>query len=163
MSVASVSAVTDSDLKVAYLFNFASLVSWPSSSLAPQSTIVIGVVGNDTMVEQLQRRIGDRTAKGHAIQVKRVSASDGDAMRACHVLYVGDGEHNRAEAILREIDGAPVLTVSDGADFARRGGIIAFEVQNKTVRFTANTRSASTKGISLGSDVLRLAREVISR
>jgi len=161
LSVRPVAAVSDTDLKVAYLFNFASLVSWPASALAPQATLVIGVVGNDGLVDQLQRRIGDRTAKGHPIQVRRISANDGAALRSCHVLYLGDS--GRADAILREIDGAPVLTVSDGNDFARHGGIIAFEVQDKTIRFTANTRTATSSGISLGSDVLRLAREVISR
>jgi hypothetical protein len=84
-------------------------------------------------------------------------------MRDCHVLYFGDSDPNRLDGILRQVQGTPVLTVSDGTDFVRRGGVIAFEVQDKTVRFTANMRSASANGLSLGSDVLRLAREVISR
>ncbi|MEP6936443.1 MAG: YfiR family protein [Chthoniobacterales bacterium] len=163
-SASSAWAVSDTDLKVAYLFNFASLVNWPASSFgSPQSPIVIGFAGDDAMANQLERRIGNRTAKGRPIQVRRVSSADGAAIRDCHLLYVGDGERGRLDAILREIQRAPVLTVSDGNDFVRHGGIIAFEVQDKTVRFTANTRSANSSGISLGSDVLRLAREVISK
>lgn len=156
-------AVSDLDLKVAYLFNFASLVSWPSSSLKSDSTITIGVVGDDGMADQLERRIGSRTAKGHPVEVRRLSWTDAAGMRSCHVLYVADGERGRVDAILRTVQGSPVLTVSDGKEFARYGGIIAFEVEDKTIRFTANTRSASNNGISLGSDVLRLAREVVSR
>lgn len=157
-------AVSDTDLKVAYLFNFTSLVSWPSSSFAsPQSPIVVGITGNDTMADQLERRIGGRTVKGRPIELRRLSSNDGAAMRSCHVLYVGETDHARLDAILREVQGAPVLTISDASGFARNGGIIAFEVQDKTVRFTANTRSANSSGIALGSDVLRLAREVISR
>ncbi len=157
-------AVSATDLKVAYLFNFTSLVSWPSSSFAsPQSPIIVGITGNETMADQLERRIGSRTAKGRPIELRRVSATDGAAMRSCHVLYVGDIDHGRLDAILREVQGTPVLTISDASGFARSGGIIAFEVQDNTVRFTANTRSANSSGIALGSDVLRLAREVISR
>ena len=102
-----------------------------------------------------------RLAQAHGHM--ELSPTDAAGMRSCHVLYVGNAEHGRIETILRIVQGSPVLTVSDGREFAQYGGIIAFEVQDKTVRFTANTRSASNSGISLGSDVLRLAREVVSR
>jgi hypothetical protein len=121
------------------------------------------VIGDDAMADQLERRIGSRTAKGHPVEIRRVSLSKPAAMRECHVLYLGDAERGRLETVLREVQGLPVLTVSDVNDFARRGGIIGLEVQDKTIRFTANTRSAQNSGITLGSDVLRLARNVIAK
>ena len=155
-------AVSDTDLKAAYLANFAALVSWPASAFdGPQAPIVIGVAGDDSVADQIERRLGNRRAKGRPILVRRVSVNDGGAMRECHVLYVANIDRGRLDLVLREVQGAPVLTVSDADNFVRRGGIIAFEMQDATVRFTANNRSAMNSGIMLGSDVLRLAREVI--
>ncbi|MEA3208737.1 MAG: hypothetical protein QOE70_1794 [Chthoniobacter sp.] len=157
-------AANENDLKTAYLFNFASLVEWPPSAFAgPLAPVVIGFVGNDAMADQLEARIGSRKAKGRRVEVRRVSPADGAALRNCHVLYLADAEAGRVETVLREVQGSPVLTVGDAENFVRRGGMIGFEVQEKSVRFSANPRAAKSGGLSLGSDVLRLAREVFSR
>jgi hypothetical protein len=79
-------------------------------------------------------------------------------LRACHLLYVGDTNSARTAAILDELQGAPVLTVSDGAEFIRNGGIIGLIVEEGRMRFVINPATAQRAGLRLSSRLLQLAK-----
>src|SRR5215212_3292281 len=48
-------SVREYDLKAAYLYNFAKFTSWPDSTFtAPQSPMVVGVLGNQRLISALE-------------------------------------------------------------------------------------------------------------
>ena len=64
----------------------------------------------------------------------------------------------RTAAILDELCGAPVLTVSDGAELIRSGGSIGLIVEEGRMRFAINPDAAHRAGLRLSSRLLQLAK-----
>jgi hypothetical protein len=73
---------------------------------------------------------------------------------------VGVSEQGRVRAILEVIQKLPILTVSDMPHFVARGGMIEFVAQPSNVRFEVNRAAAERAGLSLSSELLKLAVKV---
>ena len=58
---------------------------------------------------------------------------------------------------LAALRGTSTLTVGEGTDFLRRGGMIAFVIVDQTVRFLIDDRAARGSGLRISSRVLALA------
>ena len=52
---------------------------------------------------------------------------------------------------------ASVLTIADAPDFARRGGMIAFTLEDSKVRFIVNQEAAEQASLNISSRLLALA------
>jgi hypothetical protein len=56
--------------------------------------------------------------------------------------------------------GPGVLTIGEGESFVRDGGMIAFVVENRRVRFGINGAAAASAGLKLSSKLLNVAKSV---
>ena len=63
-------------------------------------------------------------------------------------------------AILKGLQGTGILTVGRGAQFTRRGGMIAFTSEDNKVRFIVNLAAADAEKLRLSSQLLRVAVSV---
>ncbi|HEU4687838.1 MAG TPA: YfiR family protein, partial [Vicinamibacterales bacterium] len=79
-------------------------------------------------------------------------------LRNCHLVYLGVTDRERATSILGEVQGAAVLTVSNGPDFVRLGGIVGLFVDEGRMRFAINPEAAQRAGLRLSSRLLQLAK-----
>ena len=157
-----VRADSESDVKAAYLVNFAKLVDWPASAFpSGKSALIIGIVGRGSTGDEIARAIAGTSANGHPIEARRVSAGDGGAMAACHVLFVLESE--RGDAVASAVQGRPVLVVGEAEDFARHGGAIGFAKEGGTLKFEANPKAAARNGLTVSAKLLRSARTVIDK
>lgn len=155
-------ADTEFEVKAAYLVNFAKLVEWPASAFpAGKGTLIVGVVGRGGVSEELGLAVSGASVGGRAIQVRHVSAADGAALAACHVVFVTEAE--RVEIVVAAVQGRPVLVVGESEDFVRRGGAIGFVKDGGTVKFEANPKAADRNGLSISAKLLRVARSVVDR
>lgn len=75
-------------------------------------------------------------------------------------MFVSISEENRLKAVLGELEGAKVLTVSDIRDFSQRGGMIQFVVADGKVRFEVNVKNATDAGLTFSADLLEVALAV---
>jgi hypothetical protein len=73
------------------------------------------------------------------------------------VLYVAN---NMALPAAFNAPGSAVLTVGEGNDFIRQGGVIAFVIDNRRVRFDISLRAATNASLKLSSKLLSVARSV---
>src|SRR5688572_7009628 len=117
----SAQRTTASDLKAAFLTNFAKFTEWPPDALGPAQKLTLCVMGDASVADALERTIEGRHVAGHELAVQIVSL-DG-ALRSCHLLYTSSLDTMRATQFLQALNGAPVLTVSDGDRFAESGGV----------------------------------------
>jgi hypothetical protein len=148
-------AVTQPALRAAFLYNFAKFTEWPPDGL-PAGPLTLCVL-DDTAVEgALSELVGNSMINGRTVTISRNAS--GARLRACHLLYVGEANSARAAAILEELLGAPVLTVSNGDDFIRLGGIVGLFVEEGRMRFAINPDAAHRAGVRLSSRLLQLAR-----
>ncbi|HKX29445.1 MAG TPA: YfiR family protein [Blastocatellia bacterium] len=148
-----------SQIKAAYLYNFAKLVEWPADAFKDaDSPVVLGLVGDEPFGEILDQNMAGRKANGRKVVIVRLKASDN--LRACHLLFISASEKSRVPQILAGLKGANVLTVAEIPHFAQSGGIINFFQEEKRVQFEINVEAAERAKLKISSRLLSLAKLV---
>lgn len=146
------------DVKAAFLIHFPEFIEWPAGTFGDREVpVVIGVYGHAAMDEALDRAV--RKAAGvHRFVVKPFRA--GDDLKGCHILFLGPLEKTAESALLASLAGSAVLTVSETAGFASRGGMVNFYIERNKVRFEINPEAARQAGLRISSQLLQLGRLV---
>lgn len=153
-------APRESDVKAAFLFNFASFIDWPGQAYAsPEAPFVIGIIGDDPFGSILDEIVAGETIKGHPLAIRRLTSRQVAEAAACHILFVSQSEARRLRPILQAVRGKPVLTVSDAPGFIEAGGALAFTTDT-SVKLSINPLAARTASLTVSSKLLRLAQVV---
>jgi hypothetical protein len=150
-------SVTQPALKAAFLFNFAKFVEWPLD-LPPAAALCVCVLDDVAVEDSLSQLINGEPVPGRTVTL--VKSARNRPLRGCHVLYVGDSDPARVAATLDEVKNVPVLTVGDGDQFARDGGMIGLFIEDGRMRFAINPDAAQRAGLRLSSRLLSLAKIV---
>jgi hypothetical protein len=153
------SAAPEYEIKAAFLYNFTKFVQWPPEALADGDAVVVAVLGEDPFGLALERAFQGKTVQDHPVVIRRFEQL-ADVKR-CHVLFVAAPEAGRIAAIVKLLGAQPVLTVGEGDDFVRRGGIIAFGMEANKVRFEINLDAAERAGLKISSELAKLATRVV--
>ena len=146
------------DVEAAYLFNFAKFIRWPSSPDRSTSSFAICVIGDDPFGTTLDKIVSGEKIAAKTVVDKRITHLD--EISGCSILYISSSEANHLGRILIAAKDLPVLTVSDIPDFIERGGMIQFVLQDNRVRFAVNLEPAQHDGLTLSSDLLKVATNV---
>ncbi len=142
-------------IKAAFLLNFTKFIEWPTTEGAAGSPFSICVVGEDPFGPVLDQLVEGETVGGRRIAVRRVHA---EAPGSCSLLYVSKLEQNVSGVLAGA--GPGVLTVGEGDGFLDEGGMIAFVLENRRVRFNIDQGAAQKAGLKLSSRLLGVARSV---
>jgi len=152
-------AATEYEVKAVYLFNFARFVAWPAAAFtSPSAPFAVCVLGHDPFGPVLARPLANETVDGRPLEARRV-ATPADATN-CQLLFLDARDVGIRPALLRTLDGRPVLTVSDDEAFAENGGMVGLPVVSGTVRVTVNQAALRRAGLTMSSQLLRIARIV---
>jgi hypothetical protein len=150
---------TDYQVKAAYLTNLGRFVNqWSAKTGTPDETFDICVLGQDPFGPDLDRAVKGEKIGGSPLAAKRVSGPQEAA--GCRVLYISGSGDAQLSAVLAALATAPVLTVSDNPDFVKRGGMVQFILDEDHVRFEINIAAARRAGLTLSSELLKIARAV---
>lgn len=153
--------LSDAQIKAAYLYNFAKFIEWPADTVAADAPLTLCVIGNNVLDGALQALDG-RKAGEHALRVEARGFADFNPA-GCHLLFVGATEQPRFLVTLKTVGRAPVLTLSDIADFAEKGGGIALLFRDNKVVFEVNLESIRNAGLRLPGQLLNIATYVYGR
>jgi hypothetical protein len=143
-------------LKAAFLYNFAKFAEWPADA-APADPLTICVFGDTPIADALDETVKGRTVDGRKTVVVRVKP---EGFRGCHVLYLAGLDTKRAQAIIDDLKGVPVLTVGEREQFALGGGIAGLFVEQGRMRFAINVEAAQRGRLRISSRLLSLAKIV---
>jgi len=154
LAAQGVSALSASDIKAAYLYQFGQYIQSPARPV----TLTVCVVGDDAVATALERLAREDTAT----EKTAVRRDAGTALTAggCGILFVGH-DAPRGAALLKALGGGPTLVVGEDAPFLRAGGMIAFILQDRKVRFSVNLTNAEAAHVKLSSQLLQHAVEVL--
>ncbi len=141
------------------------LTRWPDSARKSDAPVVIALYGDvdDYLVHLLEER--SRQPDKPGISVVRVrAATDAEsrtralaALKAAHLVYASPrGDLN----LLKSLQGAPVLTVGEGSEFAHSVGIVAFVIEGRKVRVEVNLERARSAQLGFSAQLLQHARIV---
>lgn len=146
-------------VKAAYLYDFSRFVAWPAQSGNEKSgEFAICVLGEDPFGTILDTTVTGEKSGGQAVVTRRISKPQ-DALN-CRILFIGDSETDHLKEVLAEMGRASVLTVSDIPRFSERGGMIEFILKGNKVRFNVNLTNATDAGLTVSSELLKVALTV---
>ena len=152
-------SVDEYKLKAAMLYNLTNFVEWPDSAYPDrQAPIVLCILGQDPFATSLVSTIPKETDNGRPMVMRHLQ-SDKET-RGCHILYISSSERKTAEHVFSTLNGSSTLTVGEMTQFAARGGIIQFSMEDQHVRFDVNLEAASRAGLRISSKLLALAQIV---
>jgi hypothetical protein len=145
-------------VKAAYLKNFVQFVDWPADSAgAPNEPYPICVLGADPFGAALDGALSGESVNHHPLIPRRLA--NAKQATSCRVLYISSDEAEVRRG-LSAVENASILTVSDYPEFLDRGGMIQFVIDNNHVRFEINLIAARKVGLTLSSELLKIARSV---
>jgi hypothetical protein len=145
------------EVKAAFLLNFTKFVEWPSTAFADErSPLTICILGDDPFGPTLDQIVKGEEVNGRSIAVERIRRPP--QPRACQVLFIPKTE-KEVRRILNAV-GPGVLTVGEGDSFLRDGGMVAFVVENRRVRFDIRHSAAGAALLNVSSKLLSVARLV---
>ncbi|MSU57808.1 MAG: YfiR family protein [Pedosphaera sp.] len=151
--------VGEYQVKAAFLYNFTQFTDWPASAFASTNApIVIGIVGEDPFGKTMDEVVSGEVVRGRLLVLKRLGADED--LRGCHVLFISRSAKERLPAMLSQLKGSPVLTVSDLNGFGQQGGMVNLLLVNKTVKMEINQAAAEEAGLQISAKLLKLARIV---
>ena len=150
---------TDYQVKAAYLYNFGRFVEWPAKdTTAKNDAFTVCVLGQDPFGSTLDATLRGETIGGKSIVAKRISSPQESVN--CQILYLSAAEAGRLNKIMGDLDKEAVLTVSDMPRFSQRGGMIEFVLEGNRVRFEVNLSATQHAGLTLSSELLKVATVV---
>ena len=161
-------------IKAAFLFNFLKFVEWPKSKTNDgNEPIIIGIIGKNVFQDSFEN-LKNKTIEGKKVVVERykgISELDHSSqkhpqienIRKSHMLFICPSEKIYMANILESVKEQGILTVADTKGFLEAGGIINLMMEEKKVRFEINMIAAKKSGITIRSQLLRLAKKVIQR
>lgn len=157
---ATAQTLSQYDVEAAYLYDFGKFVRWPATAPGA-ATFDICILGQDPFGKSLDRLIANDRIDSKPIR-KRILAQPSEA-GGCSIIYIADSQGSRLRAIITALANKPALLVSELPNFVDDGGTVQFLIENHHVRFEINLDSASKCGISVSSELLRVAVSVTGR
>lgn len=151
---------TDYQVKAVYLINFARFVEWPDKGGAAQDPFTICILGRDPFGPTLDTTLGGERIAGRSVLLKRISSAR-ESLN-CRILFVSSTEENSLNRTVEATNKQATLTVSDMPQFADHGGMIQFVMQDNRVRFEVNLTAAQHAGLTLSSELLKVATVVLA-
>jgi hypothetical protein len=145
-----------SQVQAVFLFNFAQFVDWPADAFSDaRAPLVIGILGKDPFGDFLDETVRGETVRGRTFRIDRYRQVE--EVRECHILFISRSETKRLDSILAAFRGKPILTVSNGDDFDRGGGMIRFILDKSKIRLSVDLEAAQAARLTFSSKLLRSA------
>jgi hypothetical protein len=145
-------------VKAAYLYNFGKFVNRSAAASDDAKGFTICVLGKDPFGSLLDSALANQTIEGQSVIARRLASAQ-EAV-GCRILFISSSEDHQLKDILMATAKNDALTVSDIAQFSERGGMIEFVPQGDRVRFAVNVSNVEDAGLSLSSELLKVAVSV---
>lgn len=140
-------------VKAAYLLNFIKFIEWPAAETETPFTIC--VVGDDPFGTTLDQTVHGENVEGRPIVIQRTGHG---LPSGCQMAFISSSELG-IKGLAGGV-GPGVLTVGDGANFVKQGGMIGFVLENRRVKFEVNLAAARNAGLKVSARLLTVAKRV---
>jgi hypothetical protein len=143
-------------LKAAFVFRFPQFVTWPTTAVSGRETLDICVAGSEGTARALRDLTSGESLNGLRLLVRENPVEQN--LASCHVLVLPGPRPDRD--LIKRAAAKAILTVGESPTFLDEGGIIQLKVIDRRVRFEISLPAAERAGVTLSSQLLRLAAAV---
>ena len=151
--------VSEYDLKLAFLYNFAQFTDWPATAFAETDSPFVFCMPSADAYGASSDSLQQKSIKGHKIIVRHIDNSEN--LRRCHLLFLSAADKARQEQTLGELKNVSVLTVSEESGISKNGSILNLSIIDRKLHFAVNLDAASQAKLAFSSKLLRLADRVL--
>ncbi|MEJ6005757.1 YfiR family protein [Paucibacter sp. AS339] len=154
VSARAAPAPDNAQLKAAFIYRFAQFTQWPPPPLREFTYCVAGNAGMQSALQGL-------TLKSHEGASSRLLVvMEPQQAQQCQLLLLGFTERAELQRWQQALSAEPVLVVGDSAEAFGNGAVIALVLEPNGLSFRINHTEAKRRGLTLSSQMLKLAREV---
>lgn len=157
-----VSAVSEYEVKAAYLVNFGKFVTWPDKTFSDETDpFVIGVLGDDPFGDLMEKATVGKTCNGRPYMIKRFDHFESEkagALKKCQILFISYSEKDSVNNILQALKNSNVMTVAEFHSFLIIGGMIAFDQVGDKINFILSPRAVEKAELKVSSKLMQIAK-----
>jgi hypothetical protein len=139
-------------LKAAYIYNFATMSNYPSS--AQGSEFIIAVMGNSSVIAELELIAKTKKVGSQSIVVKKIN-SPGEIGNA-HILFIPDDQKGKIADAISKTSSTHTVVVAETSGSCSKGAIFNLLLADQKIRFEVNEPKANAKGIKLAANLVKL-------
>lgn len=159
-TLAPAQVVSESQIKAAYLYNFAKFIEWPAGAfVAPNFSLLLCVFGENSVGADLGGIVRGKSIAGHPVVTMLIQNTE--QARNCHIVFISSYQKRQTKEVLESLRGASVLTVGEDENFIEQGGMINFVLRDERMQFEVNARAAEQAHIIISFRLLSVARAVL--
>lgn len=130
-------------VKAGYLFNFTKFITWADNST---ETFNICIVGNDpfgSLIDPIQQR------SAFNLPIKLFRIEHPNQIPNCHIIYFSKNT--------RPLKSNNTLTVGEGGDFIKQGGMIAFIERDNKIKLQINLKLLQENNLKISAKLLEVS------
>ncbi len=157
---ASADLIQQSQVEAAFIYQFRNYIIWPDEAgTLDQRDFIISIVGNENgLFQELEKLAKVKKMKNRSIEVRAVETVA--KLSKSDIVIVGSNDAEILQEVVRKVKGAHTLIVSHSSEFAKKGAMINFFVQDERLRFEINLNAIRKENLQVGSQLLNLARVI---
>lgn len=144
---------SETEVKAAYLFHFASYVEWPALG----DSVAFAILGDPAVAGALERFAAGRHIQHRPVRVRQIQRIE--ELDGAEVLFIGAASNRTLRELVAAVN-SPTLIISDAQEGLRRGAMINFQLVDRRVRFEVALNRAQQAGLTLSSRLLSAALRV---
>lgn len=144
-------------LKAKYILKFARYIDWPSEVIEnnQKDKFYITVIGDKQFAKLLADTYKNKHIKNRAVEVKY--RENYKQIKYTHILFIALDKRAQLRDIVKYAEEKPILTISEGKNFAQEGVIINFITKNNKLHFEINEAHASRANLAINFRLLNCA------
>ena len=151
----------ENTLKALFVVKMCLFVQWDfdSSSSAEADSFVLGVLGDEKMVEVFQKLVQETSIQALPVSVEHVTSYD-EAI-GCSLLYIDHPIDSYIEKYIEEVGDQQTLLIDAYSDRVRLGSHFGLKLVEDHIRFDANYTAIQSSGLEVDYRLIQLADRVI--
>lgn len=147
-------------IKAGLVYNLLKYTTWSKESPAQTSgKLQICLFGEDPFDGYLSPLKG-RTAQQALISITHINKVENTT--GCSVVIIHRDQEKNLSALLQFLQNKNVLTISDIAQFAQRGGMVEMSKEDEKINLYINKNAVNHAGLNIQEPMLKLAKIVAS-
>lgn len=140
-------------LHAVYIYQFIKYIKWPDA--ASSGDFIIGVLGETSAIEHLQKMADAKSAGSRDIVLKQFESVN-DISNA-HILFVAKNSIESVSQILAKTKGSGTMIITEEEGFGLEGSNINFVERKGRLVFELNQEAMEREQLKVSSELAKLA------
>ncbi|SMO45927.1 protein of unknown function [Saccharicrinis carchari] len=142
--------------KALFMFNFAKYIEWPNQDT--EREFIIGVYGNDPIIEELNKLASSRKVNNKIIVVRHVSSPS--EVPNANIIFLSGKASGNMKQLTSYFKGKPTLIITENTNYCARGAGINYVMQGGKLKFEIKKSNITSHGLNVDPKLISLGIEI---